>query len=785
MKFKALVFVLLLVLLSGFVSSEIIVETYSSGFFSGAKLSEPSICLCGSLIDEVFIRNTAIFPQVFEISSTNPRASIGVNQVTLLPGEEIFIPISLSASCSENVGVEDYSVFIRSTTGVEQVIKRNLLLEDCQTIEASLFSNKNESNICKEVVYSIKLSNPSSFREDYLVGPVSNIDFFDVKGYSVSLNPGQVSVLNFSFMPSCDVSGVVSNEFRIDASLSDLSARLNHDLFINPGYDFSVSGDFDLGICRYDKISIPYTISNDGLVANNYSISLQNRPNYAELTLDYLFLEPGESGTFHILFNPNQKSLAKNFSLIVVSDLGDLEVVRDVSVFLDDCYDISLSILSPDSFNFCQGTHDLSVLLVNNGPYVESLSLETNTPLAYLSTSSVTLNPGEDLLLDLFISAEEFVGDIFFDVRAISERDLSINWSDSITLNFASERDCSRIDFQRRSVIYSRVYEDVVNVWVKNGGVEGDEFKISYQGSPFLNLTENLTFIEAGDSFLVVLNKTFEPELDVYYFDLNFTSSSGEVYSNTFKLVITTTPFFEEVFDYAQKNTCFFFALIIFVITLLFLLSLLVFGSFLTKFFRLFLFFVLIVIVIVLLFIHGFPDRVNPALIQSTDPYSLRFYEGKSFVVDLNDYVLDPDNDTLSFSIVDVPSDINLELVDDVIVLSSSNWTGTDRFRVLADDNRSGVVVTPRFNVEVVEYTKLSFIDWYEFYCIFINMFFLLLLALFVLLSGNKKKVKKERTKKVRIKKSDTRSKKVSVSSKKSASTRKKTFKKRAKTLKK
>ena len=780
MKFKALVFVLLLVLLSGFASSELVIETYSSGFFSGAKLSEPSICLCGSLIDEVFIRNTAIFPQVFEISSTNPRASIGVTQVTLLPGQEIFIPISLSASCSERVAVEEYDVFIRSTTGIEQVIKRNLFLEKCQTIEASLFSSTNESLICEEVIYSIKLSNPSSFREDYLVGPISNVDFFDVKGYSVSLNPGQVSVLNFSFMPSCDVSGLVSNEFRIDASFSDLSARLNHNLFINPGYDFSVSGDFDLGVCRYDKVSIPYTITNEGLVANNYSISLRNRPNFAELSLNYLFLEPGESGTFHILFSPEQKSRNHDFSLIVKSDLGDLEVTRDISVFIDECYDISLSILSPDSFNFCQGVHDLSVLLVNNGPYVESLSLDTNTPLASLSNTSVTLNPGEELLLDLFIFAEEFVGDIFFEVYATSDRDLLIDWSDSIILNFASSRDCSRIDFQRRSVIYSRVYEDTISIWVRNIGAQGDEFTISYQGSPFLNLTENSTFIEAGDSFFVVLNKTLEPELDVYYFDLNLTSSRGEVYSKNFKLVITTTPFFEELFDYAGKNTCFLFALIILVITLLFLLSLLVFGSFLTRFLRLFVFFVLIIIVIVLLFVHGFPERVNPALIQPSDPYSLRFYEGKSFVIDLNDYVFDPDNDTLSFSIVDEPSDVSLELIDDVIILSSINWTGTDRFRVLADDNRGGVVVTPRFNVEVVEFTRLSFIEWYEFYCVHINMFFLLLLALFVLLSGNKKKVKKEN-----VVKSKPKSKRVSVSSKKSTTARKKTFKKRAKTLKK
>ncbi|MCC7574486.1 hypothetical protein KO361_02750 [Candidatus Woesearchaeota archaeon] len=770
-----LVLLSFVLLLSAFASSEIIIEKYSPGFISGAKLANPVVCICGELTDEIILKNSAPYPQVFELSTNIDKAIISFSQITLNPGQEIVVPVLITSGCNDKPSVENYEVLISSTTGVEQVITRSLKVEKCQTIEAKLFVDKNQSVICEPVVYSLVLKNPSTLVEDYLIGPLNNVEFFDQAGYEVSLLPGQMSVLNFTFTPRCDVSGEIINTFRIKSS-STLSAELSHSLFIVPGYDFSLTGSEELELCRYEIIGVPYVVSNNGLTNNTYNLRIRNNPSFVSLSVDSVALEPGQSASFELLFEPGFKTRdSYEFSLIVSSLIGDVEVNKKIFLDLSECYDSSLTILSPDSLRVCQGSESLVVSLKNNGLFEETYNLETNTPNAVLSDSVVTVNPGEEKFVDLIIDASSFSGKILFGVSAYSSKNLLKHWDDSIVLDIVPSYKCSEIGFPSRYVVYSRFYDDEVVLRIQNKGFVDNTFDVAYYGSDFLELNEEKIFLEAQSFHDLVLNKTRDYDSDVYFFSLNITSDEGHVYSKEFKLVLTGTPLLEKIKNYASDNPCFLFALIIITTLLLVLVAYLLLGPFLGRIVKLILVISLLLSVIVLLIIHGLPERINPALVQSEDPYAFRFYQGKELVIDLNNYVIDPDNDTLFFEVIDESDDLIFDLSNSLLKIRSDNFTGSDRFRVLADDGQGGEVITPRFMVEVVEPVSLSFFERYEKYCVYINMLLLLVLASFLFLLKSKsfkseKVLVKPKKKKVKV----AKSKKVSKKSKPRKYSRKK-----------
>ncbi len=783
MKSKSILLVLLsFIILVSFASAQIQVEQYSTGFSVSHLNPVPSLCLYSSFNDEFLLKNTAAYPQVFQIEVTSPRAQLGVSELTILPGEEMVVPVVFSASCSDSVGTEVYDLIIRSTTGDEKTITRALSVFECQTINATLFSNKNTSSICSEVSYSLKLSNPSTFTEDYLIGPLNNVEFFDVSGYSVSLLPGQISVLNFSFTPACDISGDIENTFRVEANKSKLEAELSHNLFIEPGYDFVVFGADDLNLCRFERLSQEYIITNNGLTNNTYDLSLKNNPRFVSLNESIITLEPGESSSVSLLFEPELKVKdSYSFDLVAHASVGDVQVVKSINLSFSNCFDVEFGIVSPSNMDVCAGEQSLDVLIKNNGLFEENFTLKTNTKSAMFSDDFITLEPGEEKIVDLIISSHNFSGEILFVVEAHSTRDLLKYWSDSIVLDIVSSRDCSKIFFPKKYFVYSRIYEENVSLTVKNIGVEGDYFDIAYKGSDFLQLVNRSVFIPAGESFEIILNKTRPHDFDEYFFNISLTSSSGEMYSKEFKLILTTTPLFAQLVDYARDSPCFIITTSLLFLSFIFLLSLLLFGAIFSRKVKIILSSILIVSAIVLLIIMGLPERINPSLDESANPYEFNIYEGEKLKIDLEDYVLDPDNDTLIFSVIDEPKNLSLSLDNGVITISSEGFIGSDRFRVHADDGLGGDIITPRFNINVFERKSLSFFELYEFYCVHLNIVLLILLALFVFFSKSKTRNKSSKSKKRNVKesvKSADAKKSVSEQSKKLTSSKSSALKK-------
>lgn len=754
-KNKILLILIITLILISFTSAQIQIQKYSTGFEISAQEQEIKLCPCSDIIDEILINNKAPYPQVFEITTNQELAQTTTPQITLGPNQQIQIPIILNANCQTKNTKDTYEVTVKSTTGEEQKITRTLEITTCQTINAELYTTKNIKNICEETTYTIKLTNPSTITEEYIIKTKNNQENYDITKYEVTLQPNQISLLNFTYTPDCLTHGIITNEFLVESKKTKLKTELNHQIEIIPRYDFSIYGTEELTSCREEIIKIPYTIKNEGKIENTYDLRLRRNPTFITLEKSQATIQPNETKTINLIIQPGSRTQNEyEFTIQARSKLINQEAEKKIRLTLNDCHNAKLEIKTPETLKVCQGTQELELTLQNTGTQQETYTLKTNTPTATINNNTVTLQPQQEIKLDLTINTKNFENKIYFEVNAYANRNLLKHWRDSIILDIVPTNKCTEIKFPNQYVTYSRNYEENITMNIQNTGIQRETYTITYQGNDFLKLQEQTITLNAQEEKTITLNKQEEKEKEKqhYYFSITLQNQNKDNYTKEFKLVITKTPLIEKAINYTKNTPCFLIGLILLLTILIYSFIIIIFQKGFGKKTKIAIAIILFIIFATSLIITGTPQPINPKLEQPEDPYSFKIYENKKITLDLNNYIIDPDNDTLIFQIENKPTHLNLTLQENILIIHAIEQ-GNDRFRISANDNRGGEVITPRYTIEIIPYTKLTIKEYYENYCGYVNLALLLILITIILFTNKKEKQKEKEEKPTRIKK--------------------------------
>ncbi|MGV8168692.1 MAG: Ig-like domain-containing protein, partial [Candidatus Nanoarchaeia archaeon] len=158
----------------------------------------------------------------------------------------------------------------------------------------------------------------------------------------------------------------------------------------------------------------------------------------------------------------------------------------------------------------------------------------------------------------------------------------------------------------------------------------------------------------------------------------------------------------------------------------------------------------IVLIIMVVLVTQGFPESRAPAIDKTlVNNSNLVWHEDKSYEVELNSYFYDPDNDTMTFSVEDVPENITVEIDGNKATLTpDKDWSGTARIRFMATDGYGGEIESGRIDIEVVEVPEFSAVRMYMMNCVFWNALLLIIILALVFLLKTRKQ-EKEGTKKV------------------------------------
>lgn len=764
-----LFFVMALLLATPFVSAadsiDVIKYSVSYDFFTGAETGQPALCACGDMIDRVVVQNTGSFGAVFTISTDSKYASIFEQEFSLEPGESKTVDIFLKADCGAKAGVYAYNVFVQNNLGRERVIQRELSINSCQTINAALYTNKAEIKPCQPVKYSIELENPSTFDEKYVITADTYQDFFNFSRGEILVAAGKKVVVENELSLSCDISGVVPVRFTINAVNSGLSTQLAHDLNVEWDYAFLESIPETVDACFEEYGESEFVIKNEGSVENNYAINLRNAPDFVVVEPVEFSLKSGDSQTVKFKFSPwNIKAKEYNFVTVVTSELGGTTVEKNVKLGVNPCYDVKVNIVSDENPTVCLGDNYFDVSLKNDGLFGENVKLELSGPeYASIEPDVLKVSKDSEEYVKIKINAPwketQFYEDEFTITASLPDRLTEKTWSDSFKVTVMDDYACTLAEFSRHR-IYARYTAGEAYVRAHNNGVRLSEYSVSLEGSEFLSLTENSFYLEPGQLKDIPI-KLYSDDSEVqekYYFNLTLKSDNGQEYTRQYELVMTQTPFWEEAYAYATADSC---RIVGSILVILLVIALIVFiamhfrpNRVLSRniWFKAGMIVAIVLVVVLAFAIFGWPKSGYQPLPESDDNYSVVWYEDHSMYVDMSVFFKDPDNDALTYSVVDGAENIDISFSGNYAVLRpDKDFEGSRRVRFEAADPEGESVQSPRITLVVVDTPEYSFEDYHKMYCGYINAALLVLLLLVILFtpfgtrSGRIKKLAFER----------------------------------------
>ncbi len=733
-------------------SNNIIINQYSADYlFSiGAQDQSPKVCLCSSIYDKVYITNTAPVDATFTIITNIPEyAKLPFSTVKISAGQTLEIPVLISADCAMKDGSKDYNILVSNNLGTQYTIERSLNVQKCQSISATLYTSATQINPCDQVNYTIELKNPAPFTEQYTITP-RNPELFNNLQYQVTLESGQITYLNFSYKPLCSTYGTDAVSFDIKSINNNLKGTLTQNLIINRAYDFNVATPNQVQLCRGDAKDIQIKVKNLAAIQNDFTLSLVNAPDFLVLQNGLTTMNPGEEKTFIVTANPTKSTKAtQTLTFDVKTKLGDLSQQYTVPISINTCYGLEINIISDNNPKLCSGTYVYDVEVQNKGFNANNITLTTNSANAEIFPTHVVVGAGMSKNVTLALSLPDVdTKRMSFVVNAKTEGEQATA-QDTLTVGVQKKYECTLLEFGKNK-IYARYGTDNVSFTITNKGNFETKYYLTYEGSDWINLeTESITLKpdETKPVLLSLYSDNSEPRKE-YNFKINATSeNNGQVYENNMKLIMTHTPLIEKMWSIATGTPC---AMTTSILLILFALGIIAIILLSWKRVRVPLAFkvialgLIVLIIVLVLVMRGLPESRYPPIDKTQVNNShIIMYENHKYTAKLQGgYFYDPDNDTLTFSVMDMPKNITINIVGNkAVIIPDKNWVGTARIKFTAKDNYGGEVDSGRVEIEVIEVPKFNWGTWYFNNCVYINAILLILfLALILLLRTRKEK---------------------------------------------
>ncbi len=728
-------------------SDNVLINKYSSDYvFSlGAATQSPEVCICSNMYDKIFITNKAPYDATFTISTSLPEyVTLPYNTIRLSSGSTAEMNLLVKADCEAKENSLEYNILVSNNFGAQYTIERDLQINRCQSISSTLYASQSKIAPCEKVEYTIELKNTAPFTEDYIISP-KNTAYFEKGQYEVRLNPEQKAYLNFTYLPDCSVYGKKEIDFSIQSVNNKLSAKLSHELEIERKYDFSVSAEENISICRGKEEVIPIKVKNLAGLDNEFYLTIINKQEFISTETPNAAIKSGEDFTFVIYANPNDNTRTEQvLDYEIKTKLGNLNYRGKINLKVNDCYAVDVNILADKNPELCSGTHTYNVLITNNGLFEERIFLSDDSDYADVFPSTVILDAGESRNVSLALSLPPENKRLQFTVIASTDSQKK-TWQDSLSVDVKKMRDCSLLLFEKQK-LFARYGTDNVTFKVQNKGSVEESYFLNYDGTSLIQLKTDEVKLKPGESADVVLKilATKEEEQNKFGFKISAISGNDEVYENNMVLKMTDTPWLQKIYNKATSTLCITFTSILIILIILGLIFILILSAKRVRIplsFKIVSLVLIVVIIIVVLSAKGFPESRYPHISKSAiNSTNIIWHEDDTYRLDLNKYFFDPDNDTLMFSVEDMPENISVNIRDSTAQLvPDSNWYGNARIRFVAEDPYGEKATSPRINLNVVDVPEFSWSGCYERNCIYVNALLLILLLALVFLLRTRK----------------------------------------------
>ncbi len=799
---KIVLLITFIILTSAFASAEMIIQTYAVDYgfmLQTTPVSSYELCQCESYTDYFIVENTGTYASTYTITTNSEYVALSATSFELLPNQSMTVYMFIQGACGKRIN-EDVVVSVTDLFRNTQELTKHLTVDKCQNLQAELRTENNgTSNPCTPITYNITVENTGVFTENYHVefGGNAYADYFDIPYQDMTIGAGQKGTVHATITPACSISGVIDVPFTVEAENNDLIAYLSHQVTILDNYDFEVSAG-ETQACSLQTSQIPVVITNKANFENDYTIELKAPKNFA-LSTQTIRVDAESSAVFYVEVTPEQKQTGKQDMTITVTDeTAKRKASVTTSVDVVACNGVSVNVGLQEDIYDCSGKHYYPILLKNTGLVDEDIRVDVyGSEYITAKESDFTLAAGEETEIVLVANvppAQALEKDIQVVATVLGVN--GITAEDSIHVHYLDEQACFEVALltQKTKMNFD---ENEVSLILKNVGLDGAKYNFTYEGEGF-SVADNTSSLQlgAGEEATIVLNKNNESEQRIYKGTLQaVTRSADDERTLVYLLPITINFHKESIFEkgtkYFSAEPCQFVSA---VLLLLFIVGLLILIIRPDRARRngiptfMILLGIWILLAVVFIGIYGVPQLYEPVK-ASDDPLVINMAEDSTYMLNLGQFFIDEDGDTLDYLISEMDN-VSVYISNGTAYFTpDENFFGSRRFRITAFDGNGGSTESPRMKLEVIDRPEYSGWTWYLHFCGYINVG-LLLLVFFVAamvfrpregVSSGKKEVKTEEEKAVMVKKDPERAHKTDKEKTKKVAVKKVAKKKTAK----
>ncbi len=283
--------------------------------------------------------------------------SLGPVHFTLEPSQSQDILTYFSVPCGRK-GKYDLEIHINTALNFKKILKQNIIVKKPENIELIPIDYSKKIKPCSTASYQFNLKNTGDFEETYslkfekLFGLYTNVSF-----NNVILGPDQEIPLYIYVTPPCNFYGNYTIPFSVKTLNTKLYAKTFVYLIIDRAYDYSLKlGDIGIdeftehdegeiySLCTNSKEVIPIKLKNNADFTNNYNIDLK-APKWVKLLDKKVKLNKSKEKIVQLNINTSNIEGDFNAVIYVISELGDMQKIENITLSVENCYEPYISTL--------------------------------------------------------------------------------------------------------------------------------------------------------------------------------------------------------------------------------------------------------------------------------------------------------------------------------------------------------------------------------------------------------------------------------------------------------
>ena len=745
----------------------------SNDFIFQAYEQDFDTCACQTIIQKLTLINTDVFSTKISLSANLDYVIFSSDYVVLEPGQQADVLLRMDIPCDTR-GSDALVIQAHSSSNVDKYISQSIFIEKCSNIRVAVYEQSINASLCEPFSSTLRIENNAPFPETYSIDVRPFGEWASLGAQDILIPANSFTDVLVRFDLPCSFYGSQELTYFVTAEQSGYSAKVSQQINLPLGYNFSVDSVSSLSTCQEESNSFPVSITNNENFDQEFTLS-SSSPAFAVVNYPLVDGSPVQTivvpanSSVNLIVSVSPKDFRADdytFEFEVTESNSGMIASIVVPLSITDCYDLNSFIDIPRKKYVCGGDiFSIPLKLSNAGSEATSVAVTILGPdMISLQDTVYSVDAGSSLDVVIDASIDIDIKESYPILLTVMSNGELIN-THKFTLSVDTLEFCHAIrvldqdvdvrydvssfilPVQNKGTRYGTYFVELQNApefivlettSLDLGRTQKDNLHFSIDQNELRSFLDDKTVQDIlGDSFRFQVVVIHDSTLTQYTYDVDFSFTDYPLVTKGFWSVYYT-------------DNCILLFVALSLVTILFLILFFArLGSKRHFVFRPYLLLTLIILILVaagsLFYTFGCPTSTllyAQHNVSESSSSHLFMFEDKPLTLDLNNFFSDPDNDILSYAVVDIDQSVlSFELDESSLrLVPLTDWFGTILIYISATDAYNETATSDAIIVEVLPVEDYSFGEIFTILCGYFNLILFVLFCIFLFLTYSLKR---------------------------------------------